>query len=287
MISSMTSYVQMIDDSAIGRLVWDIRSVNQRYFELNIRVPESIREIQDEFRTRLAKALGRGKVEAYCRFIPGESSPERFHLNHDALAQLASLKDELEGKLGKTEVEFSHMINWPGLIETKMHDVKTLQAASLELLDKAIEKMQAIRQKEGEGIKVFLSERLVEIETSVQKIESQLPIAIEAQEKNIRDKFEKLQIELDSDRIAQEMVWLVQKTDIAEEVQRLRSHVDAMRDVIAKGGACGKRLDFLLQELNREANTTASKAFTAEISHLAVGMKVAIEQMREQVQNIV
>ncbi len=286
MIASMTAFARSATQAQWGSLTWELRSVNHRYLEVSVRLPEALRVIEKLAREQTARVLKRGKVELNLKFYPGEDVPFDFEFNENLAKQLAQTSKQVSDIFPVATTQVVDVLNWPGVLQIKETHMQQVNKEALVLLQQALEEMLQMRCKEGEGIKDFLMQRLAVIEEQVEKVTQELPVLLKKQREKILARFEEMRLELDKDRLEQEMVWLTQKMDVAEELQRLKSHVEEVRRILGKGGVVGRRLDFLMQELNREANTLSSKSVDAGLTQAAVELKVAIEQMREQVQNV-
>lgn len=282
----MTAYINETQQTEWGTLTWEVKTVNHRYLEINFRVPELFRQLEPSARQCIKQQLQRGKVDVYLKFLPGEKLPFDFTLNQDLLTKLAKINQKINSQFANTHMNIIDLLNWQGVLQTKEVHIDLLEKVSLELLQAGLVKINEQRQREGEGLKKFLQQRLNQISTELLKVKEQLPQALQLMRDKITTRFAELKLEIDQSRIEQEMVWLVQKSDIAEELQRLQAHIKEVERILTVGDACGRRLDFLMQELNREANTLASKSINTTITRAALEMKVCIEQMREQVQNI-
>jgi uncharacterized protein (TIGR00255 family) len=288
MIRSMTAYAQATAASANGQLTWELRSVNQRYLDVSPRLPEDFRPLEPELRQRLKERLGRGKVEVSLRFqADSATTSARLEVNHELARALVDAHDEIaEMAGGSAEPDLVHLLNWPGLIVQEHADLEDDRVQALELLDQAIAALVAAREQEGAAIAEMLESRLAAMAEQVEMVRERLPAIRTALETRFRERLAAIDAPVEPGRIEQEVVLQLQKLDIDEELDRLEAHVAEIRRVMALEEPVGRRLDFLMQELNREANTLGSKATLADIGQVAVELKVLIEQMREQVQNV-
>lgn len=286
MIRSMTAFARQTHTAKWGRLVWEVRSVNHRYLEISLRLPDLLRRHETELRQLIQQNLRRGKVEATLKFIPGETLPFEYITNKQLIHQLAEAGEIVKSEFPDARTNVMHVLAWPGVLETAETDSAALGKAMFELLQNTLLEIVTVRQREGESVVRFLLSRTEEVRRHVTTVEQQLPSLIKLQRERLQARFSELSIEVDRERLEQEMLWIMQKSDIAEELHRLESHLSELERVLDNGGIVGRRLDFLLQELNREANTLSSKAIATSVTQAAVEMKVAIEQMREQVQNL-
>ncbi|OOE98828.1 YicC/YloC family endoribonuclease [Salinivibrio sp. IB643] len=286
MIHSMTAYARQELKGDWGNAVWEIRSVNQRYLETYIRMPEQLRSLEPVVRERFRKRLARGKVECNLRFDTSQASQDKLTINEGLAKQVIDAAQWVKDTAGEGNINPFQVLNWPGVMEAPEQDTDELHRVLLAGLDEGLEAFVAARASEGDNMKVLIEQRLDAISAEVIKVREKMPTVIEWQRERLTTRFEEAKVELDPARVEQEMVMLAQKVDVAEELDRLDSHVSEARKILKKGGACGRRLDFMMQEFNREANTLASKSISTEITASGVELKVLIEQMREQIQNI-
>lgn len=286
MIHSMTAYARREVKGTWGSAVWEIRSVNQRYLETYIRMPEQLRALEPIVRERFRKRLARGKVECNLRFEAAPSQNTELKINETLATQLIHAARRIKEISGEGHIGPFQVLQWPGVMETPEQDMDAINKALLEGFDLTINDFIAARASEGENMKVLIEQRLDAITCEVIKVRTKMPEILNWQRERLLNKLEDAKIELDTNRIEQEIILLAQKTDVAEELDRLDSHVTETKKMLIKGGACGRRLDFMMQEFNRESNTLASKSISTEITASGVELKVLIEQMREQIQNI-
>ena len=286
MIYSMTAFARSEVKKEWGTAVWEIRSVNQRYLETYFRLPEQFRSLEPVLRERFRKRLQRGKVECALRFTANDSAVTKLNLNEQLAKQVLHAADWVQSHGQSTGVNPLDVLKWPGVIASEEADMDAIQADMLEGLDKAMNDFIAARGAEGETLKSLIEQRLDAIEVEAEKVAQRMPEILTWQREKIQARFEEAKLELDAARVEQETILLAQKVDVAEELDRLNSHVAETRKILKKGGACGRRLDFMMQEFNRESNTLGSKSISTEITQSAVELKVLIEQMREQIQNI-
>jgi len=286
MIYSMTAFSRYEVKGDWGSAVWEIRSVNQRFLETYFRLPEQFRGIEPLLRERFRKQLNRGKVECNLRFNANPSAKSELALNEKLTLQLIKHANWINDHTLNSQVNPLEVMRWPGVMEAAEADVSVIQAELLSGFDIALKDFIAARASEGENLKDMIEQRLNAISEEAKKVETYMPEVIAWQRTRITDKFNDAKIDLDSTRVEQELVLLAQKMDVAEELDRLNSHVTETNKILKKGGAQGRRLDFMMQEFNREANTLGSKSINTDITASAVELKVLIEQMREQIQNI-
>ncbi len=285
----MTAYAQSSRQTGRGQLTWELRSVNQRYLDLHLRMPEEFRLLEPQVRDAFKQSLQRGKVEAGLRFQP-EPGAESAHLTLDAqLAQrLGQLVRDLAAHTGShaAEPDLVRLLGWPGVVVQERLDFDDERGAAMELLGEALAALVAAREQEGAAIAAMIEERLAGIERQVAEVRAHLPEIRAGLDRRLRDRLAALEQPVDPGRIEQEVVLALQKLDVDEELDRLGVHVAEIRRVLGLDEPVGRRLDFLMQELNREANTLGSKAAVVETGQAAVELKVLIEQMREQIQNV-
>lgn len=288
MTRSMTAFARQEAEHSWGSLVWEIRSVNHRYLEPHLRMPESLRELEGPLREQLRKKLSRGKVECTLRFHP-EAQAQQLTVNSSFATELIAAADEVAALSlsGNTQpMNPLDILRWPGVLQDAQIDMDQVKAEALKLFGSALDDLIAGREREGTELNALIEQRLVAIADIVVEVRSKLPQILQAQRDNLRSRLEELKDDLDEGRLEQEMVLLAQKADVDEEMDRLNTHVLEVRRVLKQKGPIGRRLDFLMQELNREANTLSSKSIVADTTQCAVELKVLIEQMREQIQNI-
>ena len=287
MIQSMTGFARRETRDDWGTLTWEIRSVNHRYLEMAWRLPEELRPMELAFRKTIGRHLNRGKVDCGLRLRWSDAAQPPIRLNPTVLAQLAGALDELSATLPRIgAADPLDVLRWPRVIEDVEKDLGPVEAAAMDLLEEALRELCATRRREGERLAQMLLERCDAIEKLVFEARIRLPEIRAALRERTLDKLGQLDVETDADRVEQELVLLAQKMDVEEELDRLDTHIEEVRRVLATDGAVGRRLDFLMQEFNREANTLASKSQSSESTRIAVELKVLIEQMREQVQNV-
>jgi uncharacterized protein (TIGR00255 family) len=286
MIYSMTAFSRIEIKGEWGNAVWEIRSVNQRFLETYFRLPEQFRGIEPILRERFRKQLNRGKVECNLRFNANPANKSELALNEKLALQLIEHANWVNGHTLNSQVNPIEVMRWPGVMEAPENDMSAIQAELLSAFDQALKDFIAARASEGENLKAMIEQRLAAISAEADKVQAHMPEVIEWQRNRIIEKFSDASIDLDSGRVEQELVLLAQKMDVAEELDRLNSHVSETRKILKKGGAQGRRLDFMMQEFNREANTLGSKSINTEVTASAVELKVLIEQMREQIANI-
>ncbi len=286
MILSMTSFARREKETDFGNLRWELRSVNHRYLDVTLRMPEELRVLEAKVRERVAARLSRGKVECGLRFTAAEADRE-FAINHDAVKRLGNAVHEAAAYVSDAApLNMLDVLRWPGVMQVEEPDRGPLYEATMALLEEALDDMVENRQREGDKLKAVIEQRCAAIDDLVAKVKVRLPELRAALRQKMEDRLGELKDQLDPGRLEQEMALLAQKMDVDEEIDRLTLHVQEVRHVLGRDEPVGRRLDFLMQELNREANTLASKSVDTEVTNVSVDLKVLIEQIREQVQNI-
>ncbi|MDD9156024.1 YicC family protein [Aliivibrio sp. S4TY2] len=286
MIYSMTAYARREVKGDWGTAVWEIRSVNQRYLETYFRMPEQFRGLEPVLRERFRKRLARGKVECHLRFESNNAASSELKINEDLARQVIKAAQWVKTESGEGGINPFQVLQWQGVMEVPEQDFDSINKELLAEFELAVNDFVEARASEGENMKALIVQRLDAITEEAAKVRARMPEILEWQRNRLLTKFEDAKIELDSSRVEQELILLAQKSDVAEELDRLDSHVKETTNVMKKGGACGRKLDFMMQEFNREANTLASKSISTDITASGVELKVLIEQMREQIQNI-
>jgi len=285
---SMTGFARREAKLPWGTLVWEIRSVNHRYLEPSFRLPEDFREIEPHLRDAMRKALQRGKVEASLNVQWEQEGESDLGINLTKIAQLTKAAQQINSLLGAiaAPVNALDILRWPGVIQKQELDREQMHNAALELFDLALEGLIEHRSREGAELQQLIINRLDNVSAQVVNVRALMPEILAAQREKLQTKLAALQVDLDPERLEQEIVLLAQKADVDEELDRLDTHVIEVKRSLKQTDSLGRRLDFLMQELNREANTLSSKSIVSETTQAAVELKVLIEQMREQVQNI-
>ncbi|MCL4155354.1 UNVERIFIED_CONTAM: hypothetical protein GTU68_057222 [Idotea baltica] len=286
MIYSMTAYARREVKGDWGTAVWEIRSVNQRYLETYFRMPEQFRGLEPVLRERFRKRLARGKVECHLRFESNNAASSELRINEDLARQVIKAAQWVKTESGEGGINPFQVLQWQGVMEAPEQDFNSINKELLAEFELTVNDFVEARANEGENMKALIVQRLDAITEEAAKVRARMPEILEWQRNRLLTKFEDAKIELDSSRVEQELILLAQKSDVAEELDRLDSHVKETTNVMKKGGACGRKLDFMMQEFNREANTLASKSISTDVTASGVELKVLIEQMREQIQNI-
>jgi uncharacterized protein (TIGR00255 family) len=287
MLRSMTAYSRKELSQTWGRVIWELRSVNQRYLETYIRLPEEFRALEPMIRERLRQRLTRGKIECHLRveFDPSVAQ-QQLIINKSLAAQLLSASDWLSTEYSVGDINPIDVLRWPGVMVAKEQDLNAISQEMLTLLDLALDEFIDVREREGAALQTLICQRLEAAVNEVNKIRMHMPEILNWQKEKLIAKFNEAGIEFDNNRLEQELILLAQRLDIAEELDRLTTHIKETYHILNKQEAVGRRLDFMMQEFNRESNTIASKSINTDITASAIELKVLIEQMREQIQNI-
>ncbi len=283
----MTAFSRVEDKADWGHAQIEMRSVNQRFLEVNFRLPESFRYLETAFRQKLRQRISRGKIECQLKFELSDAIAPEIKVNQSLarnlsqnITQLQSLTD-IQGT-----VDWVRFLQWPDMVIVEAANLEVVEQALLKLFDQAIDLLIESREREGASLKAHIEKRLDGISQQIENVRAQMPQILKWQKERLLTKFEEASLKPDNDRVEQELVLMAQKLDVAEEIDRLQTHVEEFYRILQKGGAAGRRMDFLLQEFNREANTLGSKSVNQETTNASVELKVYIEQIREQIQNI-
>ena len=285
MIHSMTGYARKEFKGDWGTAVWEIRSVNQRYLETYLRLPEQLRGLEPILRERFRKHLERGKVECNLRF-ESQTNAGQLQINEALAEQLIESALWVIDQAGQGQLNPLDVLRWPGVMAAPEQDMDELNTRLLAGFDEVLALFIESRQSEGDKLKAVIEQRLEGIEGEVTKVRAFMPQILDWQRQKLIDRLAEAKLELDPTRVEQEIILLAQRIDVAEELDRLGMHIAETHKILKKGGSCGRRLDFMMQEFNRESNTLGSKSINADTTQSAVELKVLIEQMREQIQNI-
>ena len=287
MTNSMTAFSSCSDEQSWGSLVWEIRSVNHRYLDVTFKLPEDLRSLENSLRTKLTENIKRGKLECCLRYKSTKSQDVEVSVN-EANAKAILKACQVISKIlhQPSEMNVMEILRWPGVVEDQETDIKPVVAAASHLFEKALQSLSETRKSEGGRLQVMLEERITAMKEIVNHERKRRPDVVKQHREKLLKRVEALDIEHDKDRFEQEMVYLVQKMDIDEELDRIESHFEEIEKIFSRDEPAGRRLDFIMQEFNREANTLASKSTNIETTQASVDLKVLIEQMREQVQNI-
>jgi len=286
MVHSMTGFARQEINTEWGSLSWEIRSLNHRYLDTGIRLPDDLRLIEPQVRERVAACLSRGKIECSLRFRP-QQARSSLTVNQELVTHLIELSSELKSMLSDGSVMRSiDLMRWPGVVEEGEVDLQPVREAALELLDLSLGGLIESRAREGRRLGELIEQRCQTIEQIVNEVTPALPEIRHAMHERIQKRLQDAVENYDEGRLEQEMVLLFSKLDVDEELDRLTMHVQEIREILQRDEPVGRRLDFLMQELNREANTLGSKSAALQTTRSAIDLKVVIEQMREQIQNI-
>ena len=282
----MTGYAALARETAQGSLSVELKSVNNRFLDLQFRVVEELRALEPGMRELIAAKIARGKLDCRVSFTPAAAA-RQLSLNPELLARLAALESEVRAAMpGAQPLRAGEVLHWPGMLGDAAIAADNLREPCLALMREALDEFCATRAREGEKLKAMILERVVKMQALVDKVAPLLPPAIAAYQEKIAARLREALAGNDEERIRQEIAVFALKVDVAEELNRLAAHLQEVRRVLEAGGAVGKRLDFIMQELNREANTLGSKSVSREVSETAIELKLLIEQMREQIQNL-
>jgi uncharacterized protein (TIGR00255 family) len=287
MIYSMTGYAARTFDFEYGALNIELKSVNSRYLDFQFRVCEELRIAEPALRELFNARLVRGKLECRLGFSAMSARVQQATLNTELLQRLRAFEAQVRGELpDAAPLTVSDVLRWPGMFEDDSPDGEALVSAALTLAKEALDEFTASRAREGGKLAMMILERVKRMRELVRDVEPRIPAAQEAFQEKLKQRLADALASTDDERIRQEVAVFAVRIDVAEELTRFSTHLDEVERVIEAGGACGKRLDFLMQELNREANTLGSKSVVTEVSQTAMELKLLIEQMREQIQNL-
>jgi uncharacterized protein (TIGR00255 family) len=285
MIRSMTAYAIAERATDGGTLACEVRAVNHRFLELGLRLPEELRVLEPALRERISARIARGKLDFSLRLRSPEGE-SAIRVNQELITQLAAVAKELDAHFPQLRAEFVDLLQYPGVLQSKSVDAEALQAHAMALLDTLLDQFVAGREREGEKLAAAISERVDAIAARAAEVRTLIPQIRAGQRQKMDARLADLAQPADPGRVEQELVLWLQKLDVDEELDRLDSHVKEIRRVLKQSEPVGRRLDFLLQEFNREANTLGSKSVDVRTTNIAVELKVLIDQIREQVQNI-
>jgi len=285
MIRSMTAFAAGERNTEAGTLGCELRAVNHRFLEVGVRLPEELRVLEPALRERIAARISRGKLDLTLRLRPSDAA-ENLRLNETLVSQLSAIAQDLDGRFPNLRTELGQLLQLPGVLQSSTADPETLQAQALSLLDTVLDQFVVSREREGKQLAGVIAERVDAIAAQAAIVRTLIPLIRIGQRQKLEARLADLSQPADPGRLEQELVLWLQKLDVDEELDRLDSHIVEIRRVLAQKEPVGRRLDFLLQEFNREANTLGSKSVDTRTSQAAVELKVLIDQIREQVQNI-
>lgn len=287
MIKSMTSYGRTEHSGEWGDASCEIRTVNHRYLEMSVRLPEELRLLEQSIRDLVSKKLKRGKVDCNIRFEHRENLKGALPVNQELLSKLIETTENTSAQLkSASPINPLELLRWPGVLDKDVADPEAISGPIHELVKETLTAVVDTRQREGEKIKAMIVERCITAKEIVANVREQMPVILDNIRQKMTQRVQELGAELDNDRLEQEIVLLSQKLDVAEEMDRLDAHIDEVQRVLDQQGPVGRRLDFLMQEMNRESNTLGSKSAHLDTTSSSVDLKVLIEQMREQIQNL-
>ena len=287
MLNSMTGFARAVAETPFGTLTCELRTVNHRYLDVQFRLPEELRPKEIDLRNRIGDVLKRGKIECSLHLRRAASGDGELSLNKNLIKQIGASVNEISNLLTDTRaIDPVDVLRWPGVVAEPEIDTEPLFAEASALIDGALESMQLMRESEGARIAEMLMSRLGEIVDIANAVRKRMPEVLTAVRTKQKERIDKLNVDADPARLETELALIAQKLDVDEELDRLQSHVSEVTEALQKSEPVGRRLDFLMQELNREANTLGSKSADTETTTAAVNLKVLIEQMREQIQNI-
>lgn len=287
MIYSMTGFAALERETVAGTLLLDLRAVNHRYLEVHMRLDETLRSLEPAMREAIAARLGRGKVECRVSLAARPDAVASGEVNTTVLDQLAQWSRAVQERFPESRgLSVADILRWPGVLATEQVSGEALAADLLATLQQCLQDLADSRAREGEKLKAIILERVALMEMEVAKVRPLLPELMQAYQEKLAQRLRDAMQTVDEERIRQELAVFAQKIDVDEELGRLTTHLQEVRRILGTGGAVGKRLDFLMQELNREANTLGSKSVSTETSQVSMELKVLIEQMREQIQNL-
>lgn len=286
MTHSMTGFARTQQTHSWGQITCEIKSVNHRYLEAHFKLPDALKSQENTLRTAIKKSISRGKLEVTLT-LHTQQSDTNLTLNTPLVKQINALTNEI-AIIQKTATQPNALdiLKWPGVLNSHPINEDAIHSATITVFNQALDALIQHRQREGQALAVFICERITTVETNIKKVKTLLPSIMNSYQDKLRTKLAELKTDVDETRFHQEVIYTAQKYDITEELDRLNAHNQELKNILNSNGAKGRRLDFLMQELNREANTLASKSISIDTTNIAVDLKVQIEQMREQIQNI-
>ncbi len=287
MTKSMTAYARQEEKLSVGNMAIEVRSVNHRFLEVSIKLPDDLRALEIPLRNQIKATLKRGKVDVTLLLHLEQDEQHALSFNYERAQQVAKTLHDIDKLIyNAAPVNALDILTWPGVMDTQSLDLDIMKETSSALLDRVLTVFLADKEREGKALEVMIHQRVAAMRKLTHQIRQQMPELLQWQRKRLEEKLNALSVELDHDRLEQEIVYLAQKADVAEELDRLDTHLDEIERTLTTDDAIGRRLDFLMQELHREANTLGSKSIANVMTQVAIEMKVLIEQMREQIQNI-
>jgi len=287
MTNSMTGFSRCSSEQSTGSLVWELRSVNHRYLDVIVKLPEELRGLETNVRQRLAEHINRGKIECHLRYKSTENQQTEILLDEEFASAILKACQKIGKKLHQpSEMNLLELLRWPGVVREPEMDLTPVMSAALSLFDNTLNDLCESKKSEGQRLQKMLEERCAAMKVIVEDERKRRPDIINKTREKLLSRVKELSIEHDKDRFEQEIAYIAQKMDVDEELDRLESHFIEIEKIFKRNESIGRRLDFIMQELNREANTLGSKSTDIETTQASVELKVLIEQMREQVQNI-
>ena len=287
MLRSMTAFARIESQHDPGGVQWEVRSVNHRYLDVSVRLAEDLRRLEPKVRERVGAHLKRGKVDCTLRVLPARAEAHGLTVDRDLAARVANGARVVAALLpDPAPVSPVDILRWPGVVQAQAPDPDLIERIVLDELDHALSDLVAMREREGARIATMIRERLDDLQVEVGRVRELLPAIVQAYRERMRARIEELDAIVDEGRMEQELALIAQRMDVAEELDRLEAHAGEIRATLGRSEPAGRRLDFLMQELNREANTLGSKSAAVATSRASVDLKVLVEQMREQIQNV-
>jgi uncharacterized protein (TIGR00255 family) len=283
----MTAFSRCVSQGSSGDLTWELRSVNHRFREVAMRLPEEFRFHEGAFRDAIASSVSRGRIDGWLRYSPPTSASDAPQIDTELIGRLGAWSESVRHLLPEAQpLRVGEILKWPGVMSTPAIDEEALAGAAMTLLTQALQQLSDSREREGEALGKMLNERVQAASAAIAALEAVLPEIGDAHRERLGQRLAEMSVQVDPERLEQEVVLLLAKSEVSEEVDRLKMHLQEVTQALEQNDPIGRRLDFLMQELNREANTLGSKSAHAEQTNASVTLKVLIEQMREQVQNI-
>jgi uncharacterized protein (TIGR00255 family) len=287
MLQGMTAFARRETRTTRGVLSWELRTLNHRYLDVSLRLPDEFRPLEMQVRERIAARVRRGKLDGALRFESDASAPAELTLNEALVDRLLDMLGRVEGRMGNPARPASiELLKWPNVLQAVEPDPELLHAEALKLLERTLDDLGKSRTREGSTIRDLILQRCADIGRQAALVQERMPDILAHHRAKLVARLDELETGFDAGRLEQELLYITQKADVQEELDRLKAHLDEVTRVLDAGGPVGRRLDFLMQELNREANTLGSKSIDASTTRASVDIKVAIEQIREQVQNV-
>ena len=287
MTNSMTGFSRCSTEQATASLVWELRTVNHRYLDVIVKLPEDLRGLESAVRKCIAETINRGKVECHLRYKSSETEQSELLINEDYATAILKACQKISKPLHQpSAMNVIEILKWPGVVREPEKDLNPVMSTALSLFDQALNELCESKKSEGQRLQEMLEERCVAMQEIVKSERKRRPELVKKTREKLLDRIKELSIEYDTNRFEQEIAYIAQKMDVDEELDRLESHFIEIEEILKREEAIGRRLDFMMQELNREANTLGSKSTDIETTQASVELKVLIEQMREQVQNI-